>query len=137
MDRNTKSEIRSAKALLISANIGAICFFACCNQAALAADFTITGAEITTNGGNTLNGDDRITVTNTGSVTPAANTSALLSTGNSNTLTNDGTLTVSGSNSYAIHHLGDGGTISNTNTINIGSANGVGLFFAGQQWYRD
>ena len=69
--------------------------------------FVITGAETATNGGNTLNGGDNITVTETGSVTTNVNlVHGLDASGNTNSLTNSGTVTTSGIGGYGIYANG-------------------------------
>ena len=61
--------------------------------AAWAEDFVIDSQETITNGGNTLDGNDTITVTDTGAVTTTG--FGLYALGDSNTLTNSGTVTTS------------------------------------------
>ncbi len=98
---------------------------------ALAEDFTISGAAVTTNDGEVLDGDDTITVTETGSVTTAPNLQAgLSSTGSNNILTNRGAITTSGDFSdglFANAGAGNSNTLRNSGTVTTSGTGSEGL----------
>jgi hypothetical protein len=98
---------------------------------ALAEDFTISGAAVTTNDGEVLDGDDTITVTETGSVTTAPNLQAgLSSTGSNNILTNRGAITTSGDSSdglFANAGAGNSNTLRNSGTVTTSGTGSEGL----------
>ncbi|MEQ8366450.1 MAG: hypothetical protein RIB61_07060 [Roseicyclus sp.] len=98
---------------------------------ALADDFTISGAADTTNDGEVLDGDDTITVTETGSVTTALNLQAgLSSTGSNNILTNRGAITTSGNSSnglFANAGAGNSNTLQNSGTVTTSGTQSSGL----------
>ena len=66
---------------------------------ALAADFVINTPVTTTNGGNTLNGGDTLTVNAGGAITTSNNFSDAISARTGNTITNNGAITTSGGGS--------------------------------------
>ena len=55
-------------------------------------DFTVSSASTATNGGNTVNGSDSLTVTAAGSISPS-NAHGISTTGGSNTITVEGSIT--------------------------------------------
>ena len=94
--------------------------------------FVITGAETATNGGNTLNGGDNITVTETGSVTTNVRfVHGLDASGNTNSLTNSGTVTTSGIGGYGIYANGANNSLSNNGTVTTSGRGGYGIFADG------
>jgi uncharacterized protein with beta-barrel porin domain len=92
----------------------------------LADDFVISTPVTTTNGGNTVDGDDTITVTGTGSVTTAG-TDGLFATGTDNTITNNGSVTTSGGDLNGIY-AEDGNTITNSGSVTTSGSNVDGIF---------
>jgi uncharacterized protein with beta-barrel porin domain len=92
----------------------------------LADDFVISTPVTTTNGGNTVDGNDTITVTGTGSVTTAG-TDGLFATGNDNTITNSGSVTTSGVNLDGIY-AEDGNTITNSGSVTTSGSNVDGIY---------
>ena len=104
----------------------------------LADDFIISSAVTTTNGGDTLDGDDSITVTGDGSVTTTLdNEEALFSTGSLNVITNNGELATSGINAHGIYSTStvntatDIMTIINTGNITTSGQSSYGIYGLG------
>ncbi len=98
----------------------------------MADDFIISTPVTTQNGGNTLDGDDSITVTGTGSVTTTAvDGYALYATGTNNTLANNGIVVTSGLRGYGLYHFGASGTLSNSGTVITTGTTGHGLYHFG------
>lgn len=73
----------------------------------LADDFVVDTPSTQTNAGNTLDGDDSITITQTGSIAPPAGDEAVLATGDAVTATNLGTITTSGNDAHGIELVND------------------------------
>jgi hypothetical protein len=126
-----------------------LCFSS--SNSALADDFIIDGPATTTNNGYVLDGDDTITVTNTGSVSTTANSEPGLSAlGDNNVLINSGDVltgtkelvtyyrggnaytryTRTGSTSHGLHAEGDFNTITNSENGVVSAIGGsaIGLF---------
>jgi putative surface-exposed virulence protein len=126
-----------------------LCFSS--STSALADDFIIDGPATTTNNGYVLDGDDTITVTNTGSVSTTADFEPGLSAlGDNNVLTNDGDISTgtktlvtvpnngnplsyysrSGSASHGLHAEGDFNTITNSENgvVSAIGPSAIGLF---------
>jgi hypothetical protein len=106
------------------------------STAVLADDFIIDGPATTTNNGNSLDGDDTITVTNTGSVaTTGGSINGLNAVGGNNVLINSGDITTDGIDAHGMRASGNNNTLTNNGDINIvgGSAYGMfaGTFFSG------
>lgn len=99
--------------------------------AAYADDYIIDTAVIITNGGAVLDGDDTITVSGAGSVTPPSNAAGLYAAGGNNSLNNSGTVTTSGIEGSGLYHLGDSGTVTNSGLIVTSGFRGRGLFHQG------
>lgn len=95
--------------------------------------FVITGAETARNGGNTLNGGDNITVTETGSVTTTGfNSFGLFSSGNTNILINSGAVATSGDAASGIVAVGDDNSLMNNGFVTTTGINAaVGIFARG------
>jgi hypothetical protein len=85
-------------------------------SSAYADDFTISGAATTTNNGETVDGNDRLTVTASGSVTTVGQI-ALYSSGVSDILINNGALSTSGNNSAGMEADGANSALSNNGNI--------------------
>ncbi|MEO0719453.1 MAG: autotransporter domain-containing protein [Pseudomonadota bacterium] len=92
--------------------------------------FVIDSTVATTNDGNTLDGDDSITITESGAIDfdgAGADVSGLEGTGGGNALTNDGAITIDNSRSgFAFYVTGDDNTLTNTGAVNLDSNNGSG-----------
>ena len=104
----------------------------------LADDFIISSAVTTTNGGDTLDGDDSITVTGDGSVTTTANNEdALFSTGTLNVITNNGEVVTSGINAHGIYSTStvntatDIVTLINTGNVTTNGQSSFGIYGLG------
>jgi hypothetical protein len=95
---------------------------------ALAADYTINNAQTATNGGNTLNGSDGLTITSSGSISTNG-ADGVSFTGNDNQITIDGDVTTSGNIMYAVIGWNNDNTIaiagSLTTSGNLGHALGL------------
>src|SRR6056297_3144230 len=122
MDIRMKKTVTALAALYLGLGLPSV---------ALAEDFTISGAAVTTNDGEVLDGDDTITVTETGSVTTAPNLQAgLSSTGSNNILTNRGAITTSGDFSdglFANAGAGNSNTLRNSGTVTTSGTGSEGL----------
>lgn len=91
----------------------------------LADDFVVDAPSNQTNDGNILDGDDSITITQTGSIAPPAGDEAVQATGNAVTATNLGGITTSGNDARGIELFNDStatnaGTITTVGTISHG-----------------
>ena len=91
---------------------------------ALAADFVIDRPVTTTNGGNTLNGDDTLTVNAGGAITTSGN--GISATGTGNTIVNNGSINTSGRSSEGID-VDDRNTITNNGSISTSSISSEGI----------
>jgi outer membrane autotransporter protein len=85
-------------------------FSVVCPEFPMADDFVIDTAVTTQNGGNTLDGNDSLTVTSSGSVTTTG-TTAVRATGINNTIDNSGSISTTGTSA-------DGIRVFNSNTVN-------------------
>ena len=95
---------------------------------AVAEDFVIDSDVTETNGGNTLNGDDTITVTNSGSVSTAGIAAyGLVAVGNTNTLTNSGSVSTAGIAAYGFYAEGDTNTLTNSGSVTTTGDGAYGL----------
>lgn len=105
-------------------------------KAVWADDFTITGATATTNGGNTVDGGDSITVTSDGSVTTTGNNNnALSAAGNSNVVTNNGALATDGINAHGIYSTtAENTVITNTGSITTSGSTAYGMYILGDSY---
>lgn len=94
--------------------------------------FVLDVPVFTTNGGNTLDGDDRITVTETGSVTIGTILDpGLGATGNNNELFSFGAITTNVERGHGISTSGNNNTLSNSVTISTALDQSLGLFAIG------
>lgn len=85
---------------------------------AVADDFVVDTATTTTNGGNTIDGNDTLTITKDGSITPPSGDSGVYSAGGSNTITNSGSLTIQGDNTEGIlNDSSSNSPVTNSGTI--------------------
>jgi hypothetical protein len=101
-------------------------------SSAVADEFTISGAATTTNNGFRIDGNDKLIVTASGSVTTILNASdGLFASGNTNTLTNNGTVTTRGSVAFGLYGFGDTNTLTNTGTVTTSGSEGDGLIASG------
>ena len=91
---------------------------------ALAADFVIDTPVTTTNGGNTLNGNDTLTVNAGGSITTSGN--GINATGTGNTIVNNGSINTSGRSSEGIDAR-SGNTITNNGSITTSGVSSEGI----------
>jgi hypothetical protein len=88
------------------------------STAVLADEFIIDGSATTTNNGSVLNGDDTITVTNTGSVSTTGGSYGLSADGDNNVLINSGDVTTDGVEAFGMRASGDNNTLTNNGDIN-------------------
>lgn len=88
--------------------------FASLAQNIFADSFVVNTPSIQQNGGNTIDGDDTLTITEDGSIT-VNGIDAVSASGTNNTINNNGTLTTTGNNSIGID------TGGNTTILNSGS----------------
>ena len=101
---------------------------------AFAEDFTISGAATTTNNGATVDGNDSITVTTTGSVTTAGvHEYGLSATGDTNNLTNGGTVTTNAADSYGLRVIGDANQLTNNGSVTTNGPDAYGFFTTGDR----
>lgn len=99
---------------------------------AFAEDFTISGPATTTNNGVTVNGNDSIAVTATGSVTTTSSFGyGLYATGNTNILINRGTVTTSGTRGYGLAAAGNTNTLTNGGMVTTSGTAAYGLSAVG------
>ena len=110
--------------LLLSASV-----LAMAGQSALADDFVVNNAATTT---QVIDGDDTITVTESGSITPPSGNDGILGTGSNNTATNKGTITTSGGGEGVLLENGapgdvTGNAIVNDGTVTTAGSNAYGL----------
>lgn len=92
---------------VLYASCAALALTAASGGWALADDFVVDAPSNQTNDGNTLDGEDTITITQTGSVAPPAGDEAVLATGDAVTATNLGTITTSGNDAHGIELVND------------------------------
>lgn len=78
-------------------------------------DFTVSAPSTTTNDGNVIDGDDSLTVTNTGSINVAGGV-GVNTTGDNNTISTAGTITTSGNGFDAVKVINNN-TVTNSGTI--------------------
>jgi hypothetical protein len=96
---------------------------------ALAANYTINNVQTATNGGNTLDGSDRLTVTADGSIdTTTTDVHAIQTTGGSNTIDVAGSLITDAFNKYGIINSGGSDIITLTGNITTSGQFGYGMF---------
>ncbi len=86
------------------------------SQCVIAADYTIDTDVTTTNGGNTLDGNDSLTVTESGSITTNG-TRGVETTGMNNTVANFGSVTTLTDSEAGIHAADDNNTFSNYGSV--------------------
>jgi hypothetical protein len=99
------------------------------STAVLADDFTIDGPATTTNNDDVLDGDDTITVTNTGSVsTTGVSIYGLSADGDNNVLINSGDITTVGIEAHGMRASGDNNTLTNNGDINSVGLAAHGMF---------
>ncbi len=92
---------------------------------AQAADVTVDGAVSTT---QVLNGDDVLTVTESGSVTPAAGNDAIQGSGANNSIVINGSVTTSGAGAYGLRNTGaTNSSVNNGGTISTSGNNAYGI----------
>jgi hypothetical protein len=108
------------------------------STAVLADDFIIDGPATTTNNGEVLDGDDTITVTDTGSVSTATtvnNEPALFAVGDNNVLTNRGDVTTgsptTGNDSRGLHAIGNNNVLTNSGDVSTIGDGATGLYAVG------
>ncbi len=96
------------------------------SQRVMAADYTIDTDVTTTNGGNTLDGDDSLTIKKSGSITPVSGDHAIDAEGHNNTIKNHGSIDTTGDDDEAIE-LNNYGVVTNTGFISTlgNTANGI------------
>jgi hypothetical protein len=90
--------------------------------------FEIDDAQVTTNGGATLDGEDTILVTETGSVVPPAGNNGLESTGDDNSLTNNGDIETTGNDASGIFSFGNNNTLTNNGSVKTTGMDAFGLY---------
>lgn len=93
----------------------------------VADDFTIDTPVFVTNGGNTLDGDDTLTVTGTGSINPPSGQDGVVAFGVGNTIDNRGVITTTGNNAEAIRTDGLNAVIINSGSIITSGSNSSGV----------
>lgn len=94
---------------------------------ALADDFVVNAPSTATNGGNVLNGNDNLAVTDSGSIATAG-TPAVNLTGTGNTVMNNGSVSTVGNNTRGIVTV-DGNTITNSGMLTTSGVNSDGIRF--------
>ncbi|MCP4129007.1 MAG: autotransporter domain-containing protein [Gammaproteobacteria bacterium] len=94
------------------------------SQGVMATDFTINTDVTTTNGGNTLDGNDSLTITGSGSIKPAGGVPAVDATGDNNTVANFGSISVTDEDAIEVE---DKSIVTNTGSITAAGlgANGI------------
>ena len=112
------SKLHHSSVALILASLFAL------TSAASANDFTINSAQTSENGGNTLDGDDSINVTSTGSIT-VTTTEAIETTGNTNKITVSGTVSTTTKN--AIKNTGNNNVTTVSDNAQIISITQAGI----------
>ena len=91
-------------------------------------DFTIDTAANSTNGGNTLDGSDTITVTTNGSIAITSLADGINTSGGNNTATVNGTITTTGgTNRSGVEHNGDNNETIVTGSITTSDRRGFGI----------
>jgi hypothetical protein len=99
------------------------------STAVLADDFIIDGSATTTNNGFVLNGDDTITVTNTGSVsTTGSSLDGLFGSNGNNALINSGNITTTGGSAHGMQALLDYNILTNNGDINVSAGSSHGMY---------
>jgi outer membrane autotransporter protein len=93
---------------------------------AAADDFTINTPVVTTNGGFVVDGNDTITIIDSGSITPPAGDAGLRATGTNNVLDNQGGITTTGDNTFGINARDDN-TITNSGSISTMGDGATGI----------
>jgi hypothetical protein len=93
----------------------------------LAATFVINIPTFLTNGGNVVDGNDTITVTGTGSISPPATNDGIFATGVNNTITNDGTIATTGNYAQGIETY-NGNIITNSGSITTAGNYAQGIY---------
>ncbi len=95
------------------------------NTPLFSADYSLNSSSTTTNDGNTLDGDDSLTVTSEGSLsTGSAGVNSIETTGNNNTINNSGTINITGGAGGDAINVSSGtkNTVINSGTITISGA---------------
>ncbi len=81
------------------------------------AEYIIDSAVMDTNGGNTLDGNDTLTITESGSISPPTDTNGVMTTGTFNTVSNFGSINTIGTNAEGIFSTGNNDTVTNSGDI--------------------
>jgi hypothetical protein len=107
-----------------------LCFSS--SNSALADDFIIDGPATTTNNGEVLDGDDTITVTNTGSVSIQEDReSGLSALGDNNVLVNSGDVSTFGFVSHGLSAVGNFNALTNYGDVSTNDFSSDGLYAEG------
>lgn len=94
-------------------------------QIAVADDFVVDGPSATQNDGNTFNGGDSLTITDTGSIT-ITNNDAIISAVDGNTVSNAGSISTTGSFFEGMDLLNNN-TVSNSGSISTTGNSAIGV----------
>ena len=104
-----------------------ILMLAVLNMPIYAADYIVDSSSTTQNDGNTLDGDDSITITSDGSISTSVNSDpAINMTGDNISIVNNGTISTTGSSSKAVVGLNQT-TITNTGVISTTGSSAYGI----------
>lgn len=90
----------------------------------------IDDAQTTTNGGATIDGDDSLTVTESGSIT-TVNDNAIETTGDDNVIDMRGDLSTIGAGAHGFAITGNGNVVTSFGTVTIGHVNSDGFVING------
>jgi hypothetical protein len=98
---------------------------------ALAGDFVISTPVFTTNGGFTIDGDDSLTITNTGSITPPLGSRGVSASGANNTIAQSGSIATNGLLAFGVFSIGNDNTIAQSGSIVTSGNQAHGVFSLG------
>lgn len=99
---------------------------------AIAADFIVDDASTETNGGNTIDGDDSLTIADTGSITVTGDgVSGVSGTGQNNSVVNEGAVSSNGNQAYGIRMQNGQNTVNNTGTVVTAGTESNGVWTSG------
>ncbi|MFL2785012.1 MAG: hypothetical protein ACJZ87_00875 [Paracoccaceae bacterium] len=102
------------------------CCLASISVSSQAADYTVNSAVTSRNGGSTINGDDTLTVTTSGSITVSSD-NGIKTTGNGNTVIVHGSIEASANQRRGIRNLGSDNTTTLNGSITTSGSGGHGI----------
>ncbi len=94
-------------------------------------DFTIDSPTAANNGGNVLDGNDSLTITENGSITPASGVEGVSTSGTNNIVINSGTINTTGVNADGINSNSASDTLTNNGSISIAGDDARGIMSDG------